>query len=296
MSTDSDFSFEVHLHGQIAVQPHVTSKELAEVLSPLCRLMGVHSWKQLSSFYDTELGVVFDPHQHLLQLCWTAPGHLSFRPLLDELCLGLNEIAAKGGVIEVSMCLNEDEDDDDDDDDEPTVDGHNARFPRDWNLSLPQSRLNGDRQEDEADDEDDETADEPRDQFFMLFIGPTPATILQVHRDLMVRDVVSLMERHFETHELLGVVSEIDALFANRLTYLMGTVQLRVPRLGTGTTSNHHHNNSNSNNSNSCIHHGSSNGIDTGSSSNSRPKNQSWPHPQDSPGTQGQGCGGTTGL
>jgi hypothetical protein len=97
----------------------------------------------------------------------------------------------------------------------------------------------------------------------------------------MVRDVVSLMTRHFEAHELPSVVNEIDRLFANRLTQLMDTVQLRVPRLGTGASSNH----------SQCVHQTG------GTAASARPKNQSRPSPQDSQGTQqSQGCGGTTGL
>ena len=48
---------------------------------------------------------------------------------------------------------------------------------------------------------------ESRDDFVMLFVGPTPAAIMQVQRDLLVEDVVHLMERHFEGAELDGVVA-----------------------------------------------------------------------------------------
>jgi hypothetical protein len=47
---------------------------------------------------------------------------------------------------------------------------------------------------------------ESRDDFVMLFVGPTPAAIMQVQRDLLVQDVVNLMERHFDGAELGGVV------------------------------------------------------------------------------------------
>ena len=61
--------------------------------------------------------------------------------------------------------------------------------------------------EDEAGDEE-----ESRDDFLMLFVGPTPAAIMQVQRDLLVEDVVGLMERHFDASELGDVVAAIDRL------------------------------------------------------------------------------------
>ena len=54
----------------------------------------------------------------------------------------------------------------------------------------------------------------------MLFVGPTPAAIMQVQRDLLVQDVVNMMERHFDGAELGGVVAEIDKLFTQRFDAL----------------------------------------------------------------------------
>lgn len=56
-----------------------------------------------------------------------------------------------------------------------------------------------------------------RDEFQLLFVGPTPEAILQAQRDLLVDDVVQTMERHFDASELGGVVAEIDKLFGARL-------------------------------------------------------------------------------
>ena len=76
--------------------------------------------------------------------------------------------------------------------------------------------------------------DEARDDFLMLFVGPTPAAIMQVQRDLLVEDVVHLMERHFEGAELDGVVSEIDKLFSRRFDALVNSLELGRPRRGPG--------------------------------------------------------------
>lgn len=85
------------------------------------------------------------------------------------------------------------------------------------------------------DDEEQESEIESRDDFVMLFVGPDPAAIMQVQRDLLVQDVVSLMERHFDGAELGGVVTEIDKLFGQRFDELVNSLQLgKPPRGSTG--------------------------------------------------------------
>ena len=53
-------------------------------------------------------------------------------------------------------------------------------------------------------DEEGEAEGESRDDFIMLFVGPNPAAIMQVQRDLLVQDVINMMERHFDGAELGG--------------------------------------------------------------------------------------------
>ena len=83
--------------------------------------------------------------------------------------------------------------------------------------------------EDEADDDA-----EARDDFMMLFVGPTPAAIMQVQRDLLVQDVVNMMERHFDGSELGGVVAEIDKLFSQRFDALVNSLEIGKPPRGPG--------------------------------------------------------------
>ena len=84
------------------------------------------------------------------------------------------------------------------------------------------------------DDEDEQSGDESRDDFVMLFVGPDPAAIMQVQRDLLVQDVVSMMERHFDGAELGGVVAEVDKLFAQRFDALVCSLALGKPPSGSG--------------------------------------------------------------
>ena len=85
----------------------------------------------------------------------------------------------------------------------------------------------------DEDDEDDDEA-ESRDDFMMLFVGPNPAAIMQVQRDLLVQDMIGLLERHFDGAELGGVVAEVDKLFAQRFDALVNSLEMGRPPRGSG--------------------------------------------------------------
>jgi uncharacterized protein (DUF2267 family) len=78
----------------------------------------------------------------------------------------------------------------------------------------------------DEDDEDDEK--ESRDDFLMLFVGPTPGDIMQVQRDMLIDDVTAVMERHFDKSELGGISAEIDKLFTTRFNAMIDS--LTIPR------------------------------------------------------------------
>jgi len=84
------------------------------------------------------------------------------------------------------------------------------------------------------DEEAGPQAGESRDDFVMLFVGPNPAAIMQVQRDLLVQDLISMMERHFDSAELGGVVAEVDKLFADRFDALVNSLEIGRPPRGAG--------------------------------------------------------------
>ena len=86
----------------------------------------------------------------------------------------------------------------------------------------------------EYDDEDEAQGRDSRDDFLMLFVGPTPAAIMQIQRDLLVQDLVSLMERHFDASELSDVVLEVDKLFSKRFDSLVNSLEISKPPKGSG--------------------------------------------------------------
>jgi hypothetical protein len=187
--------FEIHVHGQVSLRGDVTFENIQDALKPLWKYAGARSLTDAAgSFYEDEPGIRFDPTEHLLQMCWTVEGDDDFRQALDEMCMNLNEVALTGAAIEVTFYDTEFEDEDE-----------------------------------EADPEA-----ESRDDFVMLFVGPDPAAIMQVQRDLLVQDVISLMERHFDGAELGGVVAAVDQLFSQRFNDLVSSLQLGKPPRGSG--------------------------------------------------------------
>lgn len=185
--------FEIHVHGDVPLREDVVFAQIQDALKPLWQYAGARSLAAASeSAYEDEPGIRFDANAHVLQICWTVPGDEDFRQVVEEACMGLNEIALTGAPLEVSF--------------------YDTEF-----------------------DEEEESAEaEARDDFMMCFVGPTPAAIMQVQRDLLVQDVVHVMERHFDAAELGEVVASIDALFTQRFDALVNSMQLGRPPRGHG--------------------------------------------------------------
>lgn len=190
--------FEIHVHGDVPLREDVAYAQIQDALKPLWQYAGGKSLAAAAeSSYEDEPGIRFDAQEHVLQMCWTVPGDEDFRQVIEEACMGLNEIASAGAPIEVSF--------------------YDTEF----------------------DEEEAPEDEEARDDFMMCFVGPTPAAIMQVQRDLLVQDVVHVMERHFDASELNDVVAAIDTLFNQRFDALVNSMQLGRPPRGHGGSSGH---------------------------------------------------------
>jgi hypothetical protein len=192
--TSYNAPFEIHVHGDVPLRSDVSFDQIQEALKPLWTYAGARSLADgASSAYEEEPGIRFEQKECVLQICWTVAGDEDFRQALDEMCMGLNELAGQGAALEVTF--------------------YDVDF----------------------DEEEGDPDQESRDDFLMLFVGPNPAAIMQVQRDLLVEDVVSLMERHFDGAELGGVVAEIDKLFGDRFDALVSSLDIgKRPRGGSG--------------------------------------------------------------
>ncbi len=187
--------YEIHVHGDVPLRPDITLAQLEEALKPLWSYTGSKTFvKGAVSSYEEEPGLRLDSKEHVLHMCWTVPAEEDFRQALEEMCMGLNELASAGAGIEISI--------------------YDTEFDE---------------------DDEEESDQESRDDFVMLFVGPTPGDIMQVQRDMLVEDVMALMERHFDRTELEGVVTEVDKLFTQRFDALVSSLQVgRPPRGSTG--------------------------------------------------------------
>ena len=201
MSHD-DAPFEIHVHGEVKLRPEADFNALQDALKPLWAYAGARSLTDgAASLYEEEPGIRFDPHEHVLEMCWTVRGDEDFRHQIDEMCMNLNDLSEVGAPIEVTF----------------------------YDLDF-----------DDEDDEDDDQERESRDDFLLLFVGPTPQAIMQAQRDLLVEDVVDLMERHFDGGELGGVVAEIDKLFFDRFNAIADSLNMGRSARGPGSGSGSH--------------------------------------------------------
>lgn len=184
---------DIHVHGDVPMRADVTLAQVQEALKPLWSYAGDATFSEgARSSYEEEPGMRWDADSHALRMCWTVSGDEDFRQVMEEACMGLNELAERGAAIEVSF--------------------YDADF----------------------DEEAGASNEEARDDFLMCFVGPSPAAILQVQRDMMVNDVVHMMERHFDGSELGGVVMAIDQLFEQRYKALVDATQWGGPSRGFG--------------------------------------------------------------
>ena len=191
--------FEIHVHGQVPLRADVSFQQLQDALKPLWKYVGARS------LADGATSVYEDEPG----IKFDAEEHVL------QLCWTVaGDEDFRQSLDEMCMSLNE--------------------------LSETGATIEVtfyDTDFDEDDEEDDEA--ESRDDFMMLFVGPNPAAIMQVQRDLLVQDMISLMERHFDGAELGGVVAEVDKLFAQRFDALVNSLEIGRPPRGSGGSGGH---------------------------------------------------------
>ncbi len=186
--------FEIHVHGQVALRPDVVFEQLQDALKPLWKYAGARSLTDAAN----------SSYEDEPGIKFDAQEHLL------QMCWTVSGDDDFRQVLD-EMCMNLNE------------------------LAQSGAAIEVTFYDAEFDEEDDDDSDaESRDDFVMLFVGPDPAAIMQVQRDLLVQDVINMMERHFDGAELGGVVAEIDKLFGQRFEDLVSSLQLGKPPRGGG--------------------------------------------------------------
>lgn len=185
---------EIHVHGQVPLRADVSFEQLQEALKPLWAYAGAGSLAKGAH----------SSYEDEPGIKFDAQDHLL------QLCWTVpGDEDIRESLDEMCMNLNE--------------------------LSLAGATIEVTFYDTNFDEEDEDEQDAPsRDDFMMLFVGPNPAAIMQIQRDLLVQDVVNLMERHFDGAELGGVVAEIDRLFNQRFEALVNSLEIGKPPRGSG--------------------------------------------------------------
>ena len=186
--------FEIHVHGQVPLRADVSFDQVQEALKPIWKYAGARSLVDGAN----------SAYEDEPGIRFDAKDHLL------QLCWTVpGDEDFRQALDEMCMSLNE--------------------------ISETGATIEVTFYDTDFDEDDDEDDDEDsRDDFIMLFVGPNPAAIMQVQRDLLVQDMISLMERHFDGAELSGVVAEVDKLFAQRFDSLVTSLELGRPPRGSG--------------------------------------------------------------
>ena len=197
----SNFSspFEIHVHGDVPLRAEVGYEQLQEALKPMWKYAGARSLAAGAASAYEE-----------------EPGiRFDAQEQLLQMCWTVSGDEDFRQVLEeVCMALNE--------------------------LASTGAAIEVTFYDTDFDEEaQDEESAQARDDFVMFFVGPTPAAIMQVQRDLLVQDTIGLLERHFDSSELGEVVQAIDRLFDKRLNDLVSSMQLGRPRGPGGSSGGH---------------------------------------------------------
>jgi hypothetical protein len=198
----SNFSspFEIHVHGDVPVRPEVSYEQLQEALKPMWKYAGARSLAAGAA----------SAYEEEPGIRFDAQEHVL------QMCWTVSGDDDFRQVLEeVCMALND---------------------LASTGAAIEVTFYDADFDEEAQDDEESQA----RDDFVMFFVGPTPAAIMQVQRDLLVQDTIGLLERHFDSSELGDVVQAIDRLFEKRFNDLVSSMQLGRPPRGPGGSSGGH--------------------------------------------------------
>ncbi len=196
MATSHEPPYEIHVHGEVPLRADVSYAQLQDALKPLWSYAGASSLAK---------GAVSSYEEE--------PGiRVDDKTHVLSICWTVAADEAFRSSLE-EMCMNLNE------------------------LSSAGAAIEISIYDTEFDDEDEENdTEESRDDFLMLFVGPTPGDIMQVQRDMLIEDVTAVMERHFEKEEMGHVVAEIDKMFTKRFDAMIDSLTIPRSLRGSGGT------------------------------------------------------------
>lgn len=93
---------EVHLHGSVPLRPGVTLAQVEAALRALLEYIDEDNLADARSVYEDEPGIVFDPKEKLLDICWSGDVGRNFKEHVSGALGALNSFAERASEIEVT--------------------------------------------------------------------------------------------------------------------------------------------------------------------------------------------------
>lgn len=156
---------EVHIHGSAFLCKGVRLPQVEQALRPWLDYLDVDTIAEAASLEREEPGIVFDPRERTLNICWTGEVGRSFHSRLTESLHNLGTLSEYASEIEATY------------------------YPE-----------HGD------------------DEFYQMFVGPSPEAIHDFRRQCVVEDVSSMLSRHLNKQEVDQVAALINQMFDSALS------------------------------------------------------------------------------
>lgn len=152
---------EVHVHGSIFLCKGVRLKQVEQALKPWLEYLDVETLADAQSLEREEPGIVFDPRERTLNVCWTGEVGRNFQERLAGAFQNIGPLTEYASEIEVTY------------------------YP-----------------------------DHGDDEFYQVFVGPTPEAIHEFRRQCVIEDATHLLSRHLGKAEVDQVATLISDLFS----------------------------------------------------------------------------------
>ena len=151
---------EVHVHGSIFLGRGVRLSQIEHALRPWLEYLDVETIAEAPSLEREEPGLVFDPRERTVNICWTGEVGRSFQARLAEAFQNIGPLTEYASEVEATY------------------------YPE-----------NGE------------------DEFYQMFIGPTPEAIHEFRRQCVIEDISGMLSRHLGKAEVEQVAGIVNHLF-----------------------------------------------------------------------------------
>jgi hypothetical protein len=93
---------EVHLHGNVPLRHGVTLAQVETALGSLLEYIDEDSLADAKSVYEDEPGIVFDPKDRTLEICWSGDVGATFKEQVAASLAALNTFTERAAEVEVT--------------------------------------------------------------------------------------------------------------------------------------------------------------------------------------------------